>query len=202
MSTEPPPYVASSKEDSESPPSYDSLFGKMKHAKEKSSGNVDFAKNCCSIFLGSCACTICLGIFLAIPISMIAIGAVYLNDCPAERMIPIYLIVAGCFGLVSNLISLIKSLMKKSEEDKEKSQLGLEQIINVFLFAWFIAGNVWVYRTYDSWQRSDSTLTTYCNPTLYYYSFWIITSTYIIVGASCLIGIIVCCLVCCCSSKE
>lgn len=170
----------------ESPPSYDSIFGRMKLAKENSNGSVDFVKNCFSILLGSLACTISLGILLAVPISMIVIGTIYLHDCPAERMIPIYLIVAGCFGLVSGLISLCKSVNSRDNPDNSSSTLGPEQLINTFLFAWFIAGNVWVYGKYNSWQRSDTTLTTYCDPTLYYFSFWIITSSYIIAGVCCL----------------
>ena len=36
------------------PPSYESLFGKMKAAKEQSSGKVDLGKSICVILLGTC----------------------------------------------------------------------------------------------------------------------------------------------------
>jgi succinate dehydrogenase/fumarate reductase-like Fe-S protein len=42
--------------DVEQPPSYDSLFGKIKEAKDKSDGNVDFVNTCCAIICGSCKC--------------------------------------------------------------------------------------------------------------------------------------------------
>lgn len=69
-------------------------------------------------------------------------GAIHLNDCRIERMIPIYLIVAGCFGTVKNLYSLIQRC-RKTEQEREESQTKvnpLESLVNCFLFAWFIAG--------------------------------------------------------------
>ncbi|CAG2196776.1 unnamed protein product [Mytilus edulis] len=64
------------------PPYYGSLFGELKQTKENSDGQVDFVKTCCGPCCGTCcrilggyvACTVCLGIFLAIPIAMIAVG--------------------------------------------------------------------------------------------------------------------------------
>ncbi|VDI14155.1 Hypothetical predicted protein [Mytilus galloprovincialis] len=144
----PPSYVGPN--DVAPPPSYDSLFGKLKQAKEESDGNVDFVKTCCGILVGSVACSICLGIFLAIPIAMIAVGATYLRDCPAEKMIPIYLIVAGVFNLLSNILMIIRGRVNKRKEGEEEKQSGAgpEQLINCFLVAWFIAGMLYSYWTY------------------------------------------------------
>lgn len=69
-------------------------------------------------------------------------GAIYKDDCPAERMIPIYLIVAGSFGVATNLFSLFKRC-RKSEEERQEDQKKvnpIEGIVNCFMFAWFIAG--------------------------------------------------------------
>ncbi|XP_076076605.1 transmembrane protein 272-like isoform X2 [Mytilus galloprovincialis] len=136
----PPSYVGPT--DVAPPPSYDSLFGKLKQAKEESDGNVDFVKTCCGILVGSVACTICLGIFLAIPIAMIAVGATYLHDCPAEKMIPIYLIVAGVFTIITNILTIIRGRVNNWKEGEEEKQSGAgpEHCIICFLFAWFVAG--------------------------------------------------------------
>ena len=69
-------------------------------------------------------------------------GAIHLDDCPAERMIPIYLIVAGSFGAAKNLFSLVQRCRKNEEEREEDSKKvnPIEGIVNCFLFAWFIAG--------------------------------------------------------------
>ncbi|RUS81346.1 hypothetical protein EGW08_010878, partial [Elysia chlorotica] len=68
-------------------------------------------------------------------------GAIHLDDCKAERMIPIYLLVAGCFGVARNLFSLVQRCRKtrdETEEDQKKVN-PLESIVNCFIFAWFIA---------------------------------------------------------------
>ena len=70
--------------------------------------------------------------------------------------------------------------------------------LNFILFL----GNVWVYRTYNDWQRSDSTRSDYCDPTLYYFAFWMITSSYIIAGILCFGGIIFCIVLCCCCAEK
>lgn len=46
-------------------------------------------------FLFPVGCTIILGVTIVIPICMIAIGSIYLYDCPQGEYIPIYLLVGG-----------------------------------------------------------------------------------------------------------
>lgn len=203
----PPSYTEASADMGAPPPSYESLYGKLKAAKATSSGNVELGKNVCTIIIGTLGFTIFLAILLAIPIAMIAIGAVYKDDCPAERFIPIYLIVGGVFGIIKNISSLGQRAKNKDDEDKDEKNAKtnpFDGLIGCFLFAWFIAGNVWVYRTYNNFS-TDPTAANYCHPTLYYFAFWIITATYIVCGLMC------CCICCggilaaCCgafSSKE
>jgi hypothetical protein len=40
-------------------------------------------------------CSIVLGVTIVIPICMIAMGSVYLYDCPQGEYIPIYLLIGG-----------------------------------------------------------------------------------------------------------
>ncbi|KAL8597046.1 hypothetical protein ACOMHN_055639 [Nucella lapillus] len=99
------------------PPSYESLYGRAKAMKAQSSGNVDFVKKVILLFVGTIGFTVTLGILLAIPIAMIVIGAKYLDDCPAERYIPIYLVVAGSFGVVRNSITIVRRCCQNKEEE-------------------------------------------------------------------------------------
>jgi len=69
----------------------------------------------------------------------------HLKDCPAERMIPIYLIVGGSFGVVKNLSNLFQRARNKGDEDAEEKMTKtnpFDGILNCFLFAWFIAGKL------------------------------------------------------------
>ncbi|KAL5011352.1 hypothetical protein ScPMuIL_009903 [Solemya velum] len=174
------------------PPTYDSLFGKVKEAHKESSGTVEFFKKVFVMFIGTVGFTICLALVLALPITMVVIGAIYKNDCPIEHYIPIYLIVAGSFGIFKNLISLGQRFRNRGDEDADEKNAKpnpLDMLINCFLLAWFIAGNVWIYGVHKQWT-ADSTSPNYCHPTLYYFAFWITTATYIIMAATC-------CCVCC-----
>lgn len=189
---EPPNYQAAGG----APPSYNSLFGELKAAKAESGGaNTDFFKKMIAILMGSIATTIILALFLAFPIAMIVIGALKLDDCPAEKFIPKWLLIMGCFGLLKNLLSLGQQVFNKARDNNEKhaSKNPIECILDLFLFAWFIAGSVWVYRTYSdvSYHKEDGK--DYCDKLLYLFSFWSLTSSYILMALSCLCCICVCC---------
>lgn len=77
-------------------------------------------------------------------------GARYLDDCPLERYIPIYLIVSGSFGLFDILLRIVKDTCCKKqcsgeEEGEEEGAVSmlvkyLTYLMNCFFFAWFIAG--------------------------------------------------------------
>ncbi|XP_059140894.1 transmembrane protein 272-like [Physella acuta] len=126
-------------------------------------------------------------ILTAIPVSMIVIGAIFLHACPVERMIPIYLIVAGCFGCakyVFNLVQRWRHSNRGKEEDKKTCNL-IEQLVNCFLFAWFIAGSVYIYRIYNEVSYDPLNKDHYCHKSLYLFAFWVTTSVYIIMGLSC-----------------
>ncbi|XP_076446958.1 transmembrane protein 272-like isoform X2 [Babylonia areolata] len=201
-------------------PSYDSLFGKAQKMKEESNGAVDFFKKLVAVILGSIGCSIVIGMFLAIPIAMIVIGSIYVDDCPEEKMIPIWLLVAGVVGLVRNVISTCCRCCcnKKKDDDAEGGQQGegeeeqqegmagklckaFDSLLGVFSGAWFIAGNVWVYRSKGD-ISSDSNAVNYCHPTVYWFSFWFITSTYILLGVLLLTCCICCICFCCCLGKS
>ncbi|XP_076468562.1 uncharacterized protein LOC143299238 isoform X2 [Babylonia areolata] len=174
------------------PPSYESLYGRARAIKAESSGNLDFIKKIVLLLFGTIGFTVFLGVMLAIPIAMITMGAKYLHDCPAERYIPIYLVVGGVFGVIRNSITIVRRCCQKKEDEDDENKRKvhpLESFIDCFVFAWFIAGNVWVYRTKGEFNDTDVTADNYCDPTLYWFAFWMITAVYIIIG---------CCCCCCC----
>ncbi|WAR00921.1 TM272-like protein [Mya arenaria] len=192
MATNPKDIEAQLSEESP-PPAYDSTANNAPpkytspDAKTDSDGHVDFCKKLLIILCSTIGCTILIAIVLAIPVTMIVMGAVHKDNCPAERMIPIYLIVGGAFGIVKNLSSLMQRCMNKDKEDGDEQNAKtnpFDSILNCFLFAWFIAGNVWIYRTKDEWT-SDPVAANYCDPSLYWFAFWLTTSTYILMGTMC-----------------
>ncbi|XP_037832476.1 transmembrane protein 272-like [Kryptolebias marmoratus] len=133
-----------------------------------------------------------------LPIAQIAIGAVYLKECPRQPYIPIYLIVVGVFGLALGILSCLPCAQKS--ENSENNPLSCictawNSLSSLFLFCWFIAGNVWIYSIYQpNYTKNETDLETYCNKTLYLFAFWSTTLIYILLGLFLVIG---CCVLCC-----
>ncbi|KAK3744214.1 hypothetical protein QZH41_013567, partial [Actinostola sp. cb2023] len=158
------------------------MFGEIKEARHSASSVFDFLWKLVILLVSTIGCTIAIGILMAIPITMIVLGAKYKNDCPIEKHIPIYLIVGGSFGIFRNLVSLCKRGKKhgSDEEEGESRKNPIESILDCFLFAWFIAGNVWIYANYKP-IFDDPNDAKYCNKTLYLFAFWLTNATYIMI---------------------
>lgn len=164
------------------PPSYDSLFGRVREVQKSSKGVLDFFKNIFIIILGTLGCTIILGVTIVIPICMIVMGLVYLHDCPQGEYIPVYLLVGGIFGIVKQLLHLSARVRQTEQERQEENlrQSPTQTLLNCFMLGWFIIGSVWVYKEYE--PNYDPTIGNYCNKNLYLFAFWLITSVYILLG--------------------
>ncbi|XP_036404333.1 transmembrane protein 272-like [Megalops cyprinoides] len=134
-----------------------------------------------------------------LPIAQIAIGVVYLKDCPRQHYIPIYLLVLGVFGLALGVLSCLPC--SREREDGGQSTLGTlchvwNSLVSAFLFCWFIAGNVWIYSIYPPSYNQTQPNPEYCNKTLYLFAFWITTLVYLFFALCC------CALICMCLCNK
>ncbi|XP_053671298.1 uncharacterized protein LOC128721561 [Anopheles nili] len=159
------------------PPSYDSLFGRVREARKSSRGILDFIVNIVILILGTLGCTIALGITIVIPVCMIVFGSIYLYDCPQGEYIPVYLLVGGGFGVLKQLLHLSTRVRSREEQELERlRQTPTQTLINCFMLGWFIIGSFWIYQIYE--PNYDPALGKYCNKSLYLFTFWLITSVY------------------------
>ncbi|KAM7366308.1 hypothetical protein PAMP_015758 [Pampus punctatissimus] len=125
-------------------------------------------------------------------------STVYLNDCPRQHYIPIYLIVVGVFGLLLSVFSCLPC----THEPEDGSSTPLSRfctawnsLTSFFIFCWFIAGNVWIYSIYEpNYSKNTNSTDLYCNKTLYLFAFWTTTLIYILLGLFLLGG---CCVLFC-----
>jgi len=172
----------------DNPPSYNSLFNK--------NAVVGSASKIWNIMAGTVCCTVFTGLFMAIPLAMIVLGAQNLENCPAQKYVPIYLVVMGAFGIFRNLIgfvSQVKQYKNKDDASVEQTNVarsGLQGCFDCFLFAWFIAGNVWIYRIWKP-NFDDVNHELYCDKNMYLFAFGITTVCYALIGLSC---VIICCM--------
>lgn len=104
-------------------------------------------------------------------ISMIVLGTVYKENCPYERMIPVYLIVKGSL-VVANIFFhfLYQFVINEPENSLTRTRRGMTFLVNCFLAVWTTVGNAWVLR----FQRpvlDDVTNPLYCHVNLYRFAF-------------------------------
>jgi len=134
---------------------------------------------------------------ILVPIIPITIGAIFINDCPVQPMIPIWFVVIGVFGMLSSLLELFVLLRGDHHTKSQK----LIRLIHFFLPIWFIVGCCYVYGNYEpEYELPVGGLvpgmeSNYCHRTLYNACFWYITALFIMAG----IAMFFCCCCCCCT---
>ncbi|KAJ1106236.1 hypothetical protein NDU88_003639 [Pleurodeles waltl] len=96
-------------------------------------------------------------VWIGLSIAEIVIGSVYLDECPRQRYIPIYLIVNGVVMIVMTLLSIVDGIRPNICIHVLLSLLG------IFWFCWLIAGSVWTFRIYPNYDN--------CNRTVYLFAF-------------------------------
>ncbi|KAI0222469.1 hypothetical protein LSAT2_026299 [Lamellibrachia satsuma] len=133
---------------------------------------------------------------LAVPISMVVIGSIYLGQCPQKHYIPIYLIVTGAFGILKILLNIgqcVKAPVDEEGDDENVTRLNqYGDVLSSVLVSCFIAGNVLIYCIYNDFDSLDATSPKYCQPTLYWFAFWMTNAANILILSLC----------CCCSCRA
>jgi len=134
-------------------------------------------------------------------------GSLSLHDCPGEPFIPIWLLVFGVFSLMQFIVSILRTLVlccccngDGNAKTTRSSGCG-GCLVSAFLLAWFIAGNVYVFRFYLVFYSDDCQPVTFpvaagcCAALPYQFALGSIIAVYVIFLAS-LILLCTCC--CCC----
>jgi hypothetical protein len=117
-------------------------------------------------------------------------GIKYINQCPIQPLINVFLIVHGCSSLVNGILLLsgfimAKHIIKSGGPSPCVRRLFVASLIGqliylVFSIAWLVAGQVWVFGAQvNGFQSSNSTQTaTYCSSNVFWTGFVIIIVTY------------------------
>ncbi|XP_063694821.1 transmembrane protein 272 isoform X1 [Bolinopsis microptera] len=190
----------------EPPPSYDSLFGKIKEARTEHGNSFGFFKALLAILgaaIGGIVCVACVAALMAFPIAQLVIGLQNQDQCTINNKIPLFLIVSGACGCAAAVLQIMDQMCcsdtDSSGERRSKCPcLGfILHLLNLFCFAWFICGNVWVYKIHKTVDYDDPASEEYCGKLVYLFAFWSITAVYVALGATCVIGCGCVCLMAC-----
>jgi len=131
---------------------------------------------------------------------LVSSGIIFIDDCPFEPFIPIYMILAGVLGVIKNISQigerlLLPVIQRRTDEQRFKSGHRAWKIVNIVytfvMFAWLVVGSYFIYSNYSKLNNSGDFRTDRCHEGFYKFAFGITTASYI------LATILVCC-VCCC----
>jgi hypothetical protein len=161
---------------------------------------------CCSLL---CSLMI-IAFFNILSVASIVIGSVYIHktDCPAQPNIAPTLIATGVLAILLSLLEgrgRVLEAMREGmggSENAEKPKdcfhwlTNFLRISKVVLFIYFCVIVYSLYSTvqYEPVAQDVQGQEFYCNPTLYLFSFWVITLVFISIGSL----LLFCCLFCCC----
>jgi len=193
----PPPTYEEVFDPDADPPTYDSLYGRIRDTRKTSKNCMDFLFNLLILLIGTLGYTIACSISVLIPVAMISVGSLYIDECPAEPYVPVFLVIGGAASLFKYLIGVSK--IRRSDlqeaaaaavEGRERQPIqsdgrieSIQSLISCFLCGWFISGCVWVYRIYKPLMDFEyREYSNYCNRTVYTFAFWLITTAYIFLG--------------------
>ncbi|KAM5171771.1 transmembrane protein 272-like [Mantella aurantiaca] len=117
-------------------------------------------------------------ILVAINIANIAIGAVYFHDCPGQYLIPYYLIISGVTGILYLCLTCLPCGDGREPPTPSLATLCVQGVMLIFMFAFFIAGNVWIFSlSGEPWDSPSDPKR--CDRVLFLYAFWITIVCYL-----------------------
>ncbi|XP_020145865.2 transmembrane protein 272 [Microcebus murinus] len=172
-------------------------------------GGLEKACHQCISKIASNACFVCaLFAFLALPLAMAFTGMKFLEDCPIQPLIPLYLLVGGIVGTLKVSLLLYDStrmrrLLSKAvviDDDDDDDEYPwrrnvhkyyIHLILSLFLFLWFILGNYWVFSVYlpdfiPPFQQPQG----YCDKILYLFAVGVLALSHtalalLVLGSAC-----------------
>lgn len=120
-------------------------------------------------------------------------GVKYLNDCPIQKKVPVYLLVGGCFGMLKVIGTIWRNIQNRRYDNVDsfydahegdgafatKTYRIMDMLISTFLFAWLIAGTYWVFTI---WQPHFHQLlhepSNWCDKNVYMFAVYQIIGCY------------------------
>ncbi|XP_022328265.2 uncharacterized protein LOC111127399 [Crassostrea virginica] len=169
-----------------------SVYVGLVEASDEAGSPCDFVHRAFIIFGRTLPATIFLGLLLALPVTMIIIGVKYLEECPREPKLPIYLLVGGCFGGLKLLLLLCEQARKLRDDDDETIHDDSELLtmtkvahvcLSLFLCVWFGFGNFWLFGVgIPKFKAPLHEPRNWCDRVVFTFTFWQIVICYILLS--------------------
>ncbi|CAF1551358.1 unnamed protein product [Rotaria magnacalcarata] len=139
---------------------YVSILSRLGEAIQDSETYMEFVKKSFTIVTNTIIATALLVLLTVFQVILFFMGVKYLDDCPAQPNLPVYLLVVGSMGLVRVLNLLWKQFRRRrmrklegieldQEEETDNNGSGFtDAVLNLFLLAWFIVGQYWTWSAF------------------------------------------------------
>ena len=122
---------------------------------------------------------------LCLPVSMIGVGQTYINTCPINQNIPVFVMLSGCLSGV-----LVMSLLIVYSNCEHHRYIVLVSkcvfaVLSLVYFAWNLTGSVWVFGVWNEWRKHQGSGNELCNNHVYMFSFVLLIGYWIaFIGSS------------------
>nr|XP_042903306.1 transmembrane protein 272 [Parasteatoda tepidariorum] len=157
---------------------------RLKLAWTSSSNVFEFVLRVIAIVFSTLGWLCCVGGIPLMSIAMLIIGSIYVKDCNIQPNIPVYLIVSGVFGTLQHFIAVWTKYIPKDSQGAMRVYRAYCKVIDctleIFLIIWFVLGCIWVYGVPAEIDFHDTYKDEYCNKTVYYFAFWILNLSFIL----------------------
>lgn len=124
---------------------------------------------------------------------LLFLGVKYLEDCPKEPRIPVYLLVGGCFGLLKLLFTFWRNIRARRYQDIEvvfddhdaddafasTTYRTMNALLFLFLVGWHVVGSYWTAKIWlPHFEQLLHEPSNWCDRTVYMFTVYQICLSY------------------------
>ncbi|XP_052812606.1 uncharacterized protein LOC128240128 isoform X2 [Mya arenaria] len=119
---------------------------------------------------------------ISVPILLLVFGGIYFNECPGESRLPVCLVVGGVLALLKIVSLCVQMCFDQDRMDYKVCCLNpFDFLVNLAILGDFIACNVFTHRYHGRLEHNEAK-PGYCNSHVFYFSYWLLISLYILAG--------------------